>query len=84
MTPPWMPPANRCMRWMVRKEPTLGDWMPAGQQSGVWVNKGIRRIRLMSRILITRFTKLYAGEEDALNAFQRKDVDEILESGGCR
>jgi len=47
-----------------------------------WVNKGNPAHPFNEPYLITRFTKTYAGEEDALNAFQRKDVDEILESGG--
>jgi len=65
-----------------QEEPTLGDWMPAGQQNGVWVNKGNPAHPFNEPHFDNALYKTYPSDEDALNAFQKKDVDEILESDG--
>ena len=65
-----------------QEEPTLGDWMPAGQQNGIWVNKVNPAHPFNDPYFDNALYKTYASEDDALNAFMRKDVDEILESGG--
>jgi ABC-type transport system substrate-binding protein len=65
-----------------RAEPTLGDWMPAGQQNGIWVNKANPAHPFKEPHFDNVLYKTYASEEDALKAFQNKDVDEILESNG--
>jgi ABC-type transport system substrate-binding protein len=65
-----------------QEEPTLGDWMPAGQQNGIWVNKVNPAHPFNGPYFDNALYQTYASEDDALNAFKRKNVDEILESGG--
>jgi peptide/nickel transport system substrate-binding protein len=63
-------------------EPTLGDWMPAGQQNGAWINK----VNTAHPFNVSKFEsasyKYFASEDDAVKAFQNNEVDSILESNG--
>jgi len=63
-------------------EPTLGDWMPAGGQDGVWLNK-VNPAHPFTRPAFDRAAyRIFQSENDALAALQRGEVDSILESGG--
>jgi peptide/nickel transport system substrate-binding protein len=63
-------------------EPTLGDWMPAGAENGKWINKVNPDHPFNTPKFDGATYKFYAGEDDAVKAFQNNDVDEILEAGG--
>ncbi|MGA7194503.1 MAG: ABC transporter substrate-binding protein, partial [Anaerolineales bacterium] len=63
-------------------EPTLGDWMPAGQVNGEWINKVNPAHPFNTPKFNSAVYKTYASEDDVVNAFQYSDVDEILETDG--
>ena len=56
-------------------EPTLGDWMPAGQENGEWINKVNPAHPFNTPKFDSAVYKTYASEDDAVNAFQNNDVD---------
>ena len=63
-------------------EPTLGDWMPAGQQNGAWINK----VNPAHPFNVPKFDsaayKFFSNEEEAIVAYVAGDVDSILEQNG--
>jgi peptide/nickel transport system substrate-binding protein len=61
-----------------QNEPTLGDWMPAGQQNGEWINKVNPAHPFNTPKFDSVSYKIYATEDDTVKAFQNNDVDEIL------
>jgi|SRR5271157_1130174 len=63
-------------------EPTLGDWMPAGQQNGVWINKVNPAHPFNTPKFESTIYKNLASEYDAMKAFQNNEVDAILVSNG--
>ncbi len=63
-------------------EPTLGDWMPAGQENGAWINKVNPAHPFNTPKFDSAVYKTYASEDDAVKAFQNNDVDSILDPNG--
>ena len=63
-------------------EPTLGDWMPAGQQNGEWINK----VNPAHPFNVPKFNsaayQFFSNEEEAIAAYVAGDVDSILEQNG--
>jgi peptide/nickel transport system substrate-binding protein len=59
-------------------EPTLGDWMPAGEENGEWINK----VNPAHPYNVPKFDSVmyetFANEDDATKAFQSNNVNEIL------
>lgn len=63
-------------------EPTLGDWMPAGQQNGAWINK-VNPAHPFNTPKFDNVTyRIYASEDDAMKAIQNNDIDSILAQSG--
>ncbi len=65
-----------------QNEPTLGDWMPAGQQNGAWINKVNSAHPFNMPKFDSAVYKTFASEDDAVKAFQNNEMDLILESNG--
>jgi ABC-type transport system substrate-binding protein len=63
-------------------EPTLGDWMPAGQLNGAWINKVNPAHPFNTPKFDSVSYESYSSEDDAIKAFQNKDVNLILSSVG--
>ncbi len=65
-----------------KNEPTLGDWMPTGEENGEWVNK----VNPDHPFNVPRFDrvvyKIFTNENGALSMFQNNDVDVILKPNG--
>ena len=63
-------------------EPTLGDWIPAGQQNGAWINK----VNPAHPFNVPKFEsaayKTFASEDDAVKAYEGNNIDEILKLNG--
>ena len=63
-------------------EPTLGDWIPAGKENGAWINKVNPAHPFNTPKFESVSYESYASEDDAIKAFQNKDVELILSSVG--
>jgi len=63
-------------------EPTLGDWIPAGQENGAWVNN----VNPAHPFNVPHFDSVsyqgFADEASAVKALQAGEVDSILASDG--
>ena len=63
-------------------EPTLSDWMPAGQEKGAWINK----VNPAHPFNVPHFDSVayqfFSSEDDALIAFLNRNTDLILEPNG--
>ena len=59
-------------------EPTLGDWMPAGQENGEWINKVNPAHPFNVPHFDSAVYETFTSEDDAVEAFQNNDVDLIL------
>ena len=63
-------------------EPTLGNWIPAGEQNGVWLNK-VNPAHPFGEPHFDRATyHLFANEDDAANALRNGNVDSVLNENG--
>jgi len=63
-------------------EPTLGNWIPAGQQNGVWVNK-VNPLHPFGEPHFDRASyQVFPSEDDALTALVNGEMDSILEPDG--
>ncbi len=63
-------------------EPTLGAWMPAGREEGVWVNAANPDFPF-GRPNFERATyRLFADEEQAMTALENNAVDVLLAADG--
>ena len=63
-------------------EPTLGDWIPAGKENGAWINKVNPAHPFNTPRFDSASYESYSSEDDAIKAFQNKDVNLILSSVG--
>jgi ABC-type transport system substrate-binding protein len=63
-------------------EPTLGDWLPAGEQKGAWIN----RVNPAHPFNTPKFDQaqyvMYPDEATLLSSFQRDDLNAVLEPAG--
>ncbi len=58
-------------------EPTLGDWMPAGQQNGAWTNKVNPAHPFNTPKFDSAVYKVFEDYNSADDAFSQNEVDEI-------
>ena len=65
-----------------QNEPTLGDWIPAGQQNGAWINKVNPAHPFYTPKFESAVYKTFASEGDALTAFQKNEIDMVLVANG--
>ena len=63
-------------------EPTLGDWMPAGQQNGAWTNKVNPAHPFYAPKFDRAMYSYYADETSAIKSLREGNVNSILASGG--
>jgi len=63
-------------------EPTLGNWIPAGQQNGAWVNKVNPAHPFGEPHFDGATYRLFTNEDNAVNALRNGDVDSILNENG--
>ena len=63
-------------------EPTLGNWIPAGQQNGAWVNKVNPAHPFGTPHFDRASYHLFANEDIAVNALRSGDVDSVLNENG--
>jgi peptide/nickel transport system substrate-binding protein len=61
-------------------EPTLGTWMPAGEQNGVWTNEANPDFPYTQPHFDRAIYQTYSDEQSAYSAFTSGDVDVILSS----
>ena len=65
-----------------KNEPTLGDWMPAGHENGVWVDK----VNPAHPFNVPHFEsaayQVFTSEDDAVNALQGGLVDVVSSENG--
>jgi len=63
-------------------EPTLGNWIPDGLKNGVWINK-VNPLHPFGEPHFDRaIYRLFANEDDAVNALRSSDVDSVLDENG--
>jgi peptide/nickel transport system substrate-binding protein len=65
-----------------KNEPTLGDWIPAGEENGEWVNKANPDHPFNAPKFDNAIYKTYSSEEDAVRALQSGQVDGVLNQNG--
>ncbi len=63
-------------------EPTLGDWIPAGEKNGTWINKVNPAHPFNAPHFGNAVYKIYSSENDAVRALQNNEIDSILEPNG--
>ena len=65
-----------------KNEPTLGNWLPAGQQNGVWINT-VNPLYPFGEPHFDRATyRLFTNENNAVNALRNGNVDSVLNENG--
>ena len=64
------------------EEPTLGAWMPAGEENDVWVNKANPDFPFGTPNFDRSSYRFFEDENAALTAFQNGEVDFILSPDG--
>jgi len=65
-----------------KDEPTLGTWIPAGQQDGAWVNEANPDFPFVHPSFDRAVYSIYDDMESALSAFEKKEVDVLLAPHG--
>ncbi len=65
-----------------QNEPTLGDWMPAGQLNGAWTNQVNPAYPFDTPKFGRAVYKIYQDEKSAVNALQNDEIDSILAQNG--
>lgn len=63
-------------------EPTLGPWMPAGKENGVWTNTANPDFPFTQPNFDRAIYKTYTDDQAAWSAFTKGEVDVILKPGG--
>jgi ABC-type transport system substrate-binding protein len=61
-----------------KQEPTLGNWIPAGQENGAWVNKANLAHPFGEPHFDRAIYRIYNNRKEAFDAIQNNDVDELL------
>jgi peptide/nickel transport system substrate-binding protein len=61
-------------------EPTLGTWMPAGHQNGVWTNEANPDFPFIRPHFDRAIYQTYSVEESAYTAFTSGNIDVVLNS----
>lgn len=61
-----------------KDEPTLGAWMPGGQENGVWINLVNPDFQFGTPNFDRAVYRIFEDEDSALTAFQNNEVDFIL------
>jgi ABC-type transport system substrate-binding protein len=62
-------------------EPTLGTWMPAGEENGVWTNTANPDFPFVQPNFDRAIYVTYTDEKDAWSAFTKGEVDVLLKPG---
>ena len=63
-------------------EPTLGDWVPAGQQNGTWINKVNSAYPFNTPKFDRAIYGTYPGIDEATKALENNSIDSILSANG--
>jgi ABC-type transport system substrate-binding protein len=77
---------NAARQWLYalddRDEPTLGNWMPAGEKDGAWTNEVNPAHPFGQPKFNQAIYQVFSGEDDATTTFLKGEADLILEPSG--